>query len=70
MSRGAAGSPHADMNFSDVRHGVARIDFEIQDGKLDLVGIDLGRWQPFRDIERQFDLRTERAIEQVPQAIQ
>ena len=51
-----------------VGHGVARIDREIEQGELDLVGIRRGRRQAGRQVERDFDGRAERAVQQIGHA--
>ena len=58
-----------DLDRAAVRHRVARIDREVEDRELELVGIDPRRRQPFRNIQPQRDARPERALEQIAHAL-
>ena len=58
-----------DLDRAAVRHRVARVDREVEDRKLELVGVDPRRRQPFRNIQPQRDARPERALEQIAHAL-
>ena len=58
-----------DVDRAAVRHGVARVDREVEDGELELVGVDARRRQAFREIEPQRDARPERALQQIDHAL-
>ena len=58
-----------DIDRAAVRHRVARVDREIEDRELELVGIDARRRQPFRQIEPQRDARPQRPLQQIDHAL-
>jgi len=46
---------HPDVDRTAIRHRVARVDGEIENRELELVGIDARRRQSFRQLEPQPD---------------
>ena len=59
---------HPDVDPAAIGHRVARVDREIEDRKLELVGIDPRRRQALGNIEPQRHARPERAFEQIDHA--
>ena len=52
-----------------LRHRVARIDREIENRQLELIGIDPRRRQSLRNVKPQRDARPQRALEQIAHAL-